>query len=180
MLLTLIFLFLLIAIIALLYENRNMLKNVLIQISHIKQVHNEDETSRNLLKFKENGLFTNDEYEEKVRLYKHLRSKENYHHDKKILLHMLENGIITEQEYEKKVNDLESILETQIWETSPEIVELKKKTGLTFIKHYAIKKEDSWICVCGTENKLNDKNCVKCTLNQEYVLNTFVKNAKDI
>lgn len=53
----------------------------------------------NLLKFRDMGLFTKEEYEEKVKIYNQLKNKENYHNDEKILFIMLEKGLITKKEY---------------------------------------------------------------------------------
>lgn len=129
----------------------------------------------NLIRLREAGILTQEEFEQKKREYREWTDQKDLGTEKEALMDLHEKGFLTDKEYSDKLKMLEKAEERKKDITGPELAEIKRKISYKDAVCFAEKTPDSWICICGTENKLSDRHCAKCHSNQGYILENFTK-----
>ena len=86
-----------------------------------------------------------------------------------------EKGLLSDEEFSRKLEALEKVKGRGEGISGIDLAEIKRRTSYKDAICYAERTPDSWICICGTENKLSDRHCRKCFSNQGYVLENFTK-----
>ncbi len=164
------FLLLIIAIVVLLVENNQKTEKIAGMLAG-----KERSELANLIMLRDSGILTEEEFKEKKREYEKLMARRGLDDERKALIDLHEKGIINDEEFKKKMETLESIERRREGVTGTDLAEIKRKTSYKEAICFAERTPDSWICICGTENKLSDRNCRKCCSNQRYVLENCTK-----
>jgi ribosomal protein L40E len=129
----------------------------------------------NLIRLRDAGILTKEEFEQKKREYERWIAEKGHVNEKKALEDLHEKGLLSDEEFNRKLAVLEKTESRGDGVTGTDLAEIKRRTACKDAICYAERTPDSWICICGTENKLSVRNCRKCFSNQGHVLENFTK-----
>ena len=129
----------------------------------------------NLIRLRDAGILTVEEFEQKKREYENWIAEKGISDERKLLKDLHEKGLLNDEEFSKKLEALEKAESRGKSISGIDLAEIKRRTACKDAICYAERTPDSWICICGTENKLSARNCRKCFSNQGYVLENFTK-----
>lgn len=129
----------------------------------------------NLIRLRDAGILTEEEFEQKKREYERWIAGKGHVDERKALEDLHQKGLLSDEEFNRKLEVLEKAESRGEGITGTDLAEIKRKTSYKDAICFAERTPDSWICVCGTENKLSSRNCRKCLNNQKYVLENCTK-----
>jgi ribosomal protein L40E len=129
----------------------------------------------NLIKLRDAGILTVEEFEQKKKEYENWIAEKGHSDERKALKDLHEKGLLNDEELSKKLEALEKAESRGKSIGGIDLAEIKRRTACKDAICYAERTPDSWICICGTENKLSVRNCRKCFSNQGHVLENFTK-----
>jgi len=129
----------------------------------------------NLIRLRDAGILTEEEFEEKKREYERWMTQKGLGDERKVLKDLHEKGLLSDEELKQKLEVLDKAESRGEGIAGTDLAEIKRKTSYKDAICFAERTPDSWICICGTENKLSARHCRKCSSNQGYVLENFTK-----
>ena len=164
------FLILIIAIVVLLVINNQKTERIAGMLSA-----GERSELANLIRLRDAGVLTEEEFEEKKKEYKRWMKQKGLGDERKALIDLHEKGLLDDEELKQKLEIIEKTENRARGIASTDLAEIRRKTSFNDAICFAERTSDSWICICGTENKLSDRNCKKCFSSQKYLLENCTK-----
>ncbi|MGI6703979.1 MAG: SHOCT domain-containing protein [Clostridia bacterium] len=164
------FLVLIIAIVVLLVINNQKTEKIAGMIAG-----KERSELANLIKLRDAGILTEEEFERKKREYESWIAQKGHSDERNALKDLHQKGLLSDEELRRKLDLLDKAESRGEGIAGTDLAEIKRKTSYKDAICYAERTPDSWICICGTENKLSSRHCRKCFSNQGYVLENFTK-----
>ncbi len=168
------FLLLIIAIVVLLAVNNQKTEKIADMLAG-----KERSELANLIRLRDAGVLTEEEFQEKKKEYESWMAQKGLGDERKALSDLHEKGLFNDEEFGRKLEIIEKSEKEKAERTKgitgTQLAEIRRKTSYKEAMCFAERTPDSWICICGTENKLSDRNCKKCHSNQRYVLENCTK-----
>ncbi|SCX93496.1 hypothetical protein [Alkaliphilus peptidifermentans] len=134
-----------------------------------KDLFIENQDVESLLKLKSMGLF-NDEELERITAFTNLST------EKETLIKLYSSGLLSREELLKKVALLSEMQENNYNLEDSKLHILRNKLGNKDVVRFAEDRGRTWMCVCGSENRIEEKLCKECLKNQKYILENCTKD----
>jgi hypothetical protein len=107
----------------------------------------------NLIRLRDAGILTEEEFQQKRKEYESWIAEKGHSDERKALEDLHEKGLLSDEELNKKLEALEKVKGRGEGISGIDLAEIKRRTSYKDAICYAERTPDSWICICGTENK---------------------------